>query len=58
MGNSGPWIRSEAYFKKGKGHPCGLVAKMPRSQEGGLNSIPGQGTKSHIPHLKDPACCN
>ena len=55
MGNSGSWIMSEAYFKKGKGRPCGLVAKTPHSQGGGLNSIPGQATKSRILHLKDPA---
>ena len=58
MGNSGLWIRSEAYFKKGRGRPCGPVAKTPHYQEGGLNSIPGQGTKSRIPHLKDLARCN
>ena len=57
MGNSELWIRSEGYFKKGRGQPCGPVAKTPHYQ-GGLNSIPGQGTKSRIPHLKDLACCN
>ena len=25
---------------------------------GGLNQIPGQGTRSHTPQLKDPVCCN
>ena len=25
---------------------------------GGLSSIPGQGSRSHLLQLKDPACCN
>ena len=34
---------------------------MPRLctlNAGGLGSIPGQGTRSHKPQLKDSACCN
>ena len=32
--------------------PGDPVAKTPRSQCRGLGSIPGQGTRSHMPQLK------
>ena len=38
-----------------------LVAQWLRLQApnaGGSGSIPGQGTRYHIPQLKDTACCN
>ena len=33
-----------------------LRLRAPNS--GGLGSIPGQGTRSHMPQLKDPTCPN
>ena len=41
--------------------PTSLVVlwlRLHASNAGGLGSIPGQGTRSHIPQLKDPACLN
>ena len=35
--------------------PGGPVAKTPCSQCRGLGSIPGQGTRSHMPRLRDQA---
>jgi len=35
--------------------PGDPVAKTPRSQCRGLGSIPGQGTRSHMPQLRDQA---
>ena len=32
--------------------PGGLVAKTPCSQQGGLGSIPGQGTRPHMLQLR------
>ena len=34
--------------------PCGPVAETLHSQCRGLGSIPGQGTRSHMPQLKIP----
>ena len=30
----------------------------PTPNAGGLGLIPGQGTRLHMPQLKDPPCCN
>ena len=47
--------------------PGGPVAKIPCPSAGGLGSIPGQGTSSHMPQptildasmkTEDPMCCN
>jgi len=35
--------------------PCGSVAKTLCSQCRGLGLIPGQGTRSHVPHLRPSA---
>ena len=40
------------------GDPGGPVAKTPCSQCRGPRFDPGQGTRSHMLQLKDPACCN
>ena len=34
----------------------GQVSELPMLA--GLGSIPGQGTISHVPQLKDPTCCS
>ena len=41
--------------------PSGCDSELPSSQApsaGGLGSIPGQGTRSHMLQRRDPACCN
>ena len=38
--------------------PGGPVVKTLHSQCRGLGSIPGQGTRSRMPQLKDPTCHN
>ena len=38
--------------------PGGPVAETLHSKCRGVGLIPGQGTRSHKPQLKDPTCCN
>ena len=52
------WVYSQCEYQSEKQHhqhwdfPGGPVAKIPSSQGGGPGSIPGRGTRSHMPQLR------
>ena len=49
---------SQTKQRKRRDFPGGPVAKTLHSQFRGWGSIPGQGTRSHMPQLKVPTCHN
>ena len=44
--------------QRSRDFPGGPAVRTPAPGAGSLGLIPDQGTRSHIPQLKDPACCN
>ena len=64
-GNISAWnrvrFRNSIHFLRKSEEGTSLVVQWLRlytPKAGAWGSIPGQGTRSHIPQLKDPMCCN